>query len=256
MQCIVNVLTNAIKYTDPGGEIGVKTYTDASSAIIEISDTGTGISSDLLPRVFDLFVQGDRALDRNQGGLGIGLSVVKRLVEMQGGRVEARSAGLGQGSCFKICLPLIERPTETVTDPEVHQSKPVRVLIVDDNQDAADSLALLLRLKGHEVETIYAAEGVVERARVFEPAIVLLDLGLPGIDGYEVARILRETPELSGLRIIAITGYGRTEDRERTQAAGFNDHLIKPVDLSRLDRLLAGIPNRRDRLVLRRASAR
>jgi PAS domain S-box-containing protein len=241
MQCIVNVLTNAAKYTDSGGAIRVQTGVLNATAIIEISDTGVGIAPDLLPRVFDLFVQGDRTLDRSQGGLGIGLSVVKRLVEMHEGEVTARSAGLGQGSTFEIRLPLIERPSAAAPEPGSLRISPARLLIVDDNQDAADSLALLLELEGHEVAAVYTAQAALQRARSFIPSIVLLDIGLPEMDGYEVARRMRAMPELGGVRLIAVTGYGQAEDRKRTREAGFDDHLTKPVDLSSVERTIAGL---------------
>jgi PAS domain S-box-containing protein len=241
MQCIVNVLTNAAKYTDSGGTIRVQTGVLDATAIIEISDTGVGIAPDLLPRVFDLFVQGDRTLDRSQGGLGIGLSVVKRLVEMHEGEVTARSAGLGQGSTFEIRLPLIERPSATAAESGTLRIAPARLLIVDDNQDAADSLALLLELEGHDVAAVYTAQEALQRARSFIPSIVLLDIGLPEMDGYEVARRMRAMPELGGVRLIAVTGYGQAEDRKRTREAGFDDHLTKPVDLSSVARTIAGL---------------
>jgi PAS domain S-box-containing protein len=241
MQCIVNVLTNAAKYTDSGGAIRVQTGVLNATAIIEISDTGVGIAPDLLPRVFDLFVQGDRTLDRSQGGLGIGLSVVKRLVEMHEGEVTARSAGVGQGSTFEIRLPLVERPGAAAPETGSVRIAPSRLLIVDDNQDAADSLALLLELEGHEVAAVYTAQEALQRARSFIPSIVLLDIGLPEMDGYEVARRMRAIPELGGVRLIAITGYGQAEDRKRTREAGFDDHLTKPVDLPSVERTIAAL---------------
>jgi len=241
MQCIVNVLTNAAKYTDSGGAIRVQTGVLNATAVIEISDTGVGIAPDLLPRVFDLFVQGERTLDRSQGGLGIGLSVVKRLVEMHEGEVMARSAGPGQGSTFEIRLPLVERPGTTAPESGTLRIAPVRLLIVDDNQDAADSLALLLELEGHEVAAVYTAQEALEQARSFVPSIVLLDIGLPEMDGYEVARRMRAMPELGGVRLIAVTGYGQADDRKRTREAGFDDHLTKPVDLSGVERTIAGL---------------
>jgi PAS domain S-box-containing protein len=243
MQCVVNVLTNAAKYTDFGGSVRVHTSTQGSTAIIEISDTGAGIAPELLPRVFDLFVQGDRTLDRSQGGLGIGLSVVKRLVEMHEGEVTARSAGLGQGSTFEIRLPLIERQNTAAPATSAPKMAPARVLIVDDNQDAANSLALLLELEGHEVAAVYTAAAALEQALSFIPSIVLLDIGLPEMDGYEVARRLRAMTELSAVRLVAVTGYGRAEDHKRTREAGFDDHLTKPVDLSSVQRSIAGLPS-------------
>ena len=240
VQCISNILTNAAKYTDPGGDIRLRCYQEGPVAVIEISDNGAGISPELLPHIFDLFVQGDRTLDRSQGGLGIGLSVVRRLVEMHGGQVNARSAGVGQGSVFEIRLPLVERPG--TSDERSRRVKPEarRILIVDDNQDAADSLALLLQLDGHETQAVYSSRDAIERAQIFMPEVVLLDIGLPEMNGYEVAKTLRSLPALTGIRLIALTGYGQAVDRERAQRAGFDEHLMKPVDAHALEQALAG----------------
>jgi signal transduction histidine kinase/CheY-like chemotaxis protein len=243
MQCVVNVLTNAAKYTDPGGEITVQTRAEGASAVIEISDTGMGIDPQLLPHMFDLFVQGDRSPDRSQGGLGVGLAVVKRLVEMHQGSVSARSDGPGQGSTFEIRLPLIERRVAPAAKPAVRKApSAARILVVDDNRDAADSLAALLALEGHTVERAYSAADALRRAVPFQAQVVLLDIGLPEIDGYEVARRLRLVPELRDARLIAVTGYGQPQDRERAKAAGFDEHLIKPVSPASVARALTGMP--------------
>jgi PAS domain S-box-containing protein len=242
-QCVVNVLTNAAKYTDSGGRIRVQTSARNSAAVIEIADNGAGIAPELLPRIFDLFVQGDRTLDRSQGGLGIGLSVVKRLVEMHDGEVVARSDGLGRGSVFEIRLPLVERPGGNAAEAGKLRPTPTRLLIVDDNQDAADSLAMLLELEGHEVSAVYTAQAALDEVRRFNPSVVLLDIGLPEMDGYEVARRMRAIPELRDVRLVAVTGYGQAEDRRRTRDAGFDDHLTKPVDLSNVERTIAGLSN-------------
>ena len=239
VQCVGNVLTNSAKYTDPDGEITIRSFAQDGTAVLQITDNGVGIAPDLLPRIFDLFVQSERTLDRSQGGLGIGLSVVKRLIEMHGGKVEARSAGLGHGTTFEIRLPLIERPRlipDACPPPDVAAHK---ILIVDDNVDAADSLALLLELDGHETQAVYAAAEAIERAQSFKPGVVLLDIGLPGMNGYELAGKLRSMPELSQVRLIALTGYGKSEDQQRTKAAGFDDHLVKPVDAATLQLALA-----------------
>jgi CheY-like chemotaxis protein/two-component sensor histidine kinase len=240
-QCLVNVLTNAAKNTDSGGKILVRTTARNSFAVIEIADNGAGIAPDLLPRIFDLFVQGDRTLDRSQGGLGIGLSVVKRLVEMHDGKVIARSAGLGRGSTFEICLPLVERPSDAAGEARRLTAAPKRLLIVDDNRDAADSLAMLLELEGHEVCAVYTAQAALEHARTFNPSVVLLDIGLPEMDGYEVARRMRAIPALRDVRLVALTGYGQADDRRRARDSGFDDHLTKPVDLSNVERTIAGL---------------
>jgi signal transduction histidine kinase/CheY-like chemotaxis protein len=241
VQCISNILTNAAKYTDPDGEIRLRSYAAGAVAVVEISDSGAGISAELLPRIFDLFVQGDRTLDRSQGGLGIGLSVVRRLVEMHGGQVSARSGGIGQGSTFEIRLPLIERPGAKAGVPEQIKDRPRRILIVDDNQDAADTLALLLQFDGHETQAVYTSKDALERALSFNPELILLDIGLPEMNGYEVARKLRSLPGLKDIRLIAVTGYGQAVDRARAEQAGFDDHLMKPVDSLALKRALAGI---------------
>jgi CheY-like chemotaxis protein len=238
VQCISNVLTNAAKYTDPNGTICVESHREAGIAVITVSDNGPGIAPDLLPHVFELFVQGQRTLDRAQGGLGIGLSVVKRIVDMHGGEVRAWSAGPGQGATVEIRLPLVD-PAQTERENAPARGTPAtRILIVDDNHDAAESLGLLLSLDGHDVHTVHAAREVLERARYFKPHIILLDIGLPEIDGFEVARRLRAAPEFSGVKIVALTGYGQTEDRRRTEAAGFDAHLVKPADLGTLQKTL------------------
>ncbi len=242
MQCVVNVLANAAKYTDPGGQITVQMRAEGEHALIEISDTGVGIPAELLPRMFDLFVQGDRAPDRSQGGLGVGLAVVKRLMQMHGGSVQARSAGLEQGSTFELRLPLIEHVSESEETPIAGApTVPARILIVDDNQDAADSLAALLALEGHTIERAYSAPEALRRAVPFRAEVVLLDIGLPHMDGYELARRLRLLPELRATRLIAVTGYGQPPDRERARAAGFDGHLIKPVSTAGIARVLEGL---------------
>ncbi len=240
VQCVVNVLTNAAKYTDFGGRIRVETRAEGGQAVIEVSDDGIGLSPELLPRVFELFVQGDRTLDRAEGGLGVGLSVVQRLIEMHGGEVTARSEGLGKGSTFEIRLPRVAAPRAGEPGAEKQTVNSRRVLIVDDNVDSADSLAMVLQIDGHETERVYSAHAALERTISFKPDVILLDIGLPEIDGYEVARRLRATPGLEHLRLVALTGYGQPEDRARTRAAGFDDHLVKPVEFPALERAITG----------------
>jgi len=239
VQSVVNILTNATKYTDIGGKIELQTRAEGDQALIEISDNGAGISPELLPRVFELFVQGDRTLDRSLGGLGIGLSVARQLIEMHGGRIEADSAGLGHGSTFRIWLPLIERPGALAGEADETGQVARRVLIVDDNVDAADSLALVLQLDGHITRTGYSAQDALELAADFEPEVMLLDIGLPEMNGYEVARRIRASGRPSEVKLIALTGYGQIEDLRRAQEAGFDDHLVKPVDFETLSRSLA-----------------
>jgi CheY-like chemotaxis protein len=189
-------------------------------------------------------VQSERTLDRAQGGLGIGLSLVKRLVEMHGGRVAAQSAGLGRGSTFEIRLPLSKQDVQNVQTEKI-EAPPSRILVVDDNADAADSLGSLLNLEGHEVEVSYGSREALARARIYKPDVMLLDIGLPDMDGYEVAREMRASPELANIRLVALTGYGQAEDKQRARSAGFDDHLVKPVEFPALQRVLAGLKNRR-----------
>jgi signal transduction histidine kinase/ActR/RegA family two-component response regulator/PAS domain-containing protein len=239
-QCVSNLMSNAVKYTDPGGRIRVEIRAEGGSAVIEVADTGCGISAQLMPRIFDLFVQGDRALDRAQGGLGIGLPVVKKLVEMQGGTVRARSAGAGKGSTFEIRLPQSTPQQDPVREDETASVPAVRIFIVDDNADAADSLAALLQLDGHEVMTVRSSKEALEGIESFKPDVALLDIGLPEMNGYELLRRLRALPALRKVRFIAITGYGQAEDRERVREAGFEAHLVKPVNMTALAHALHG----------------
>jgi len=237
VQSFSNVMTNAAKYTDAGGEIGIHVSATADTVKVEISDTGTGISAEFMPRLFDLFAQADRTLDRAQGGLGIGLSVVRKLVEMHGGKVSAHSEGLGRGSTFQITLPRIAAPLPQSADTQAARVPARRILVVDDNADAANSLSELLKMDGHHTQPVFSAEDAILQAHAFAPDVVLLDIGLPHIDGYEVARRLRGS--LSSVMLVALTGYGQADDRERALAAGFDAHLVKPVDLAALTRILA-----------------
>jgi signal transduction histidine kinase/ActR/RegA family two-component response regulator len=247
VQCVINLLTNAAKYTDAGGQIRIETRARDGVAVIGIADTGVGMSPELLPRVFDLFVQSDRTLDRSQGGLGIGLSVVKRLVEMHGGRIDARSGGVGQGSTFEISLPLVPPPAASARQVEPLKSSPKRVFIVDDNADAADTLALLLQIEGHEVQAVHTPADALEQIELFQPDVALVDIGLPELNGYELVRRLKKQPSLAAVKFVAVTGYGQVEDRRRVRDAGFNDHLVKPVSMPALERTLSEIgPRTRD----------
>jgi PAS domain S-box-containing protein len=243
-QIIANVLTNAAKFTEPGGRVLVRMGRDGANATVRISDNGIGMPEALRARVFDLFEQGDRSLDRSQGGLGLGLSLVKRLVELHGGTVTASSEGAGRGSEFEIRLPLAPADEAQATAEPVApgQAAPRRVLVVDDNRDAAESTADILRYGRHEVKTAYSGPAALGVARVFRPEVVFLDIGLPGMDGYEIARRLREFPETSGARLIALTGYGQSGDLERSLTSGFDAHFVKPVDPLTLARAVAGDP--------------
>jgi PAS domain S-box-containing protein len=237
VQSVANVLTNAAKYTDPGGEIRLELRRQNEQAVIVVSDTGVGIAPELLPRVFDLFVQGDRSLDRSQGGLGIGLSVVKRLVEMHQGRVSAFSAGPGHGSVFEIHLPLVDAPAGSPPHLSDRKVQAKRILIVDDNVDAANSLAEMLQIDGHITEVVYTGRDALSSALARPADVILLDIGLPDMNGYEVAARMR--PKIGPAQLIALTGYGQTEDVRRTTAAGFDAHLVKPVDFDELERIIA-----------------
>ena len=239
VQCVSNVLHNAAKYTDHGGEIRLEVADEDAFVVIAIHDSGSGIPAELLPHVFDLFVQDTRTLDRAEGGLGVGLAVVKRLIDMHGGSVSATSDGVGRGASFILRLPQIAPPVLATTADAGAQSTPRRVLVVDDNVDAADSLALLLSCGGHEVEAAYGALQALETALRFRPEVIILDIGLPRMDGYEVARRLRSTAETREARLIALTGYGQREDAARAMAAGFDLHFVKPVDFAALERELA-----------------
>jgi len=239
-QCLSNLLHNAAKYTGAGGSITLVIRASDTEIDFEVHDNGSGIGRELLPHVFELFVQSERTLDRAQGGLGIGLSLVKGLIEMHGGTVTAASEGPQRGSTFTVRMPRAAPPV-VVNGADEPPSVPMRrVLIVDDNVDAADSLAQLLKGNGHEVETAYSATAALERLGRCCPEFVLLDIGLPELDGYQLAGRVRALPHLRATRLIAVTGYGQTEDRLRARAAGFDDHLVKPVDLPALDRILAG----------------
>jgi signal transduction histidine kinase len=232
VQCIGNILTNSAKYTDRGGKIDIDVREEPSFAVISISDNGAGIPQELLPQIFDLFVQSDRTLDRSLGGLGIGLSVVQRLIEMHGGQVSAHSDGPGHGARFEVRLPLVA-PPDDVSEESAHPCVAARrILIVDDNADAANSLAMILKLEGHTAESVYSPTDAIERALQFDPQVILLDIGLPGMDGYEVARRIRERGSVA--RLVALTGYGQSEDVQRARDAGFDAHLVKPVDLRTL----------------------
>jgi signal transduction histidine kinase/DNA-binding response OmpR family regulator len=248
-QVVGNVLHNAIKFTDPGGKIGVtlRAEPDGRAAVIAVRDTGIGIEPEMLGRVFDTFSQADRSLDRSRGGLGLGLSLVRGLVELHGGSVSAHSEGLGTGTEVRIRLLLQERaaPVSTAVEPSTGAETPLRIVVIEDNRDTAESLRILLELSGHQVETAGTGQEGVDLARAFRPTVVLCDIGVPGgMDGYGVAQALRQDAELSGTFLIAMTGYGQDEDRRRSQEAGFDVHLTKPVDPTDLQRLLVSLPAR------------
>ncbi|MCG6156633.1 hybrid sensor histidine kinase/response regulator [Rubinisphaera margarita] len=241
LQVIENLLTNAIKYTDTGGRIEVTVEQDGAEAVVSVRDTGVGIEEELLSQVFDLFMQSPRSIDRAQGGLGIGLTLVQKLVTMHGGSITAHSAGRGNGSTFVVRLPVVKPPapaSDTSVPPTSGESR--RILVVDDNQSAAKMLSILLtRLGDHEVETIYEATEVVASVQEFRPDLILLDIGLPKMNGYEVARALRREPDFDNIQLVALTGYGQDEDREKSKAAGFDLHLVKPPAIEQIKAVLA-----------------
>jgi CheY-like chemotaxis protein len=243
-QVFSNLLNNAAKYTDPGGRIELSVRRDGDHAVVAVRDSGIGIPPDKLGHVFGMFAQVEEAGARSQGGLGIGLAMVRKLVEMHGGSVEARSDGVGRGSEFIVRLPLapsgalpaLPQPPQA----EVRHGTGVRVLVVDDNRDAADSLCILLGSLGVDAHCAYSGEEALRRIRELRPDAVVLDIGMPGMDGYAVARAIRADAANEGMCLIALTGWGQEGDRERTRGSGFDHHLTKPVDLAALRRLLAG----------------
>ena len=239
VQSLGNILHNAAKYTDRGGDIEVNVEASDGELSLAIRDNGSGISPDLLPRVFDLFVQGRPTLDHSEAGLGIGLTVVKQLIQLHGGSVSAESAGTGCGTTVRVHLPTVSQPTAAGRKDAADKPPQRRILVVDDNEDAANSLALLLQLEGHEVSTAYSASGAFSAVEHFKPEVVFIDIGLPHMDGYEVARRLRASYGAACPRLIARTGYGQPEDRARALAAGFAAHLTKPVDRQDLERELS-----------------
>jgi signal transduction histidine kinase/CheY-like chemotaxis protein len=241
-QIIENLVTNAAKYTAPGGKIDVEIDHPRDEAVLRVRDNGMGIPAELLPRVFDLFSQGDIRLDRSQGGLGIGLTVVRRLVELHGGKIEARSEGPGRGAEFIVrfpALPAVDEPTPV--EPRPRTTSSARVLVVEDNRDAAESFKMILELSGHRVRVTHDGPAALIAVEAELPDVVLLDIGLPVMDGYELARRLRNLPGMAQAILVAISGYGRDEDKEHALAAGFNVHVTKPVDPDRLEALMADL---------------
>jgi CheY-like chemotaxis protein/two-component sensor histidine kinase len=242
-QVLVNLLNNAIKYTDPGGKIWLTAQGGDGEVIIRVRDSGIGIEPLMIPRVFDLFVQAERRPELSAGGVGIGLSLVKKLVELHDGRVAVFSAGPGKGSEFVVVLPAVEpgpHRRNAVTDQSsAAPARTLRVLLVDDNADSADGLALLLDLRGHDVRVAYDGESALEAARSFRPDVALLDIGMPSMNGYELARRLRAAPETKKTLLVAMTGWGQEEDQRKGREAGFAHHLVKPFEPSAVQKLLA-----------------
>jgi CheY-like chemotaxis protein len=260
-QVFSNLLNNSCKYTPEGGEIWLRAERREGDVAVTVKDNGTGIPPDKLDSIFEMFTQVDRTLERSQGGLGIGLTLVKRLVQMHGGTISVRSDGEGRGSEFEVRLPTILQPQTTEAEPakvepvqaesapppasqappaaaSAKSAKRRRILVVDDNKDAAVSLAMLLKVSGNETHTAHDGQEALDAVERLSPEVVLLDIGLPILNGYEVCRRLRMRPGANGLVLVALTGWGQEEDRRKSHEAGFNGHLVKPVDFAQLTKLL------------------
>jgi signal transduction histidine kinase/ActR/RegA family two-component response regulator len=240
-QVLGNLVGNALKYTPPGGKVAVRVRRDGDAAVLDVMDTGAGIPPGLGDKIFELFVQSDRELDRAQGGLGIGLTLVKTLVELHGGTVEVRSDGPAKGSTFTVRLPCVPAPVTAPAAAPLPPAPPVRrrILVIEDGEDAREMLRVLLTLQGHDVHEVADGQAGVDMAISVTPDVALVDVGLPGIDGYEVARRIRAAAEGKAIFLIALTGYGQLEDRLRAQEAGFDAHLTKPVSPERLAAAIA-----------------
>lgn len=241
-QVLSNLISNAAKYTDAGGRIRLQATVEGDHVEIRVADSGIGIPREMLHHVFDLFTQIESSLGYSKGGLGVGLALVRRLVELHGGTVTAESAGLGRGSTFVVRLPFAAQPTAPTRDaaqPKSPTPQRCRVLIIDDNVDAATILGMLIRALGHETHAVHSGTEAVTAAQEFGPNVIFLDIGLPGISGYDVARELRREPTLADTMIVAVTGWGSDEDKRRSEEAGFDLHLIKPIDAAAVKRVLA-----------------
>lgn len=244
VQCVANIITNAIKYSETHKEININVHNeqvgDEAEVVIEVADTGSGIAPEMLPEIFELFVQSQVTLDRSQGGLGIGLAIVKRLINMHGGSVSAFSLGEGQGSTFEIRLPRIVSATTTQHQATSAESAPLRILIVDDNVDAADTLLMVTRIMGHVSLAVHSAHEALSSIESFKPNIMLIDIGLPDMNGYQLAQQLGTLPSGKSVRKIAVTGYGQPDDKQRALDAGFDEHLVKPVEIDKLECVING----------------
>jgi PAS domain S-box-containing protein len=246
-QVVANLLNNAAKYTPAGGTITLSAAAEADTAVIRVSDNGIGLSAEMIQSIFELFAQADDTRDRSQGGLGIGLALVRNLVELHGGTVQAESPGVGSGSTFSVRLPLATKgadasPTLTSTMPEATPAQARhRVLVVDDNADSAWTLAHLLTLRGHDARVVHDGPGAISAAVDCRPDLVLLDLGLPGMNGNEVCRLLRADREMAGTTIVALTGWGSDADKQRAREAGFDHHLVKPIEFEELEGILRNL---------------
>jgi signal transduction histidine kinase/ActR/RegA family two-component response regulator len=245
-QVLGNLLNNACKFSEPGSLIRLTATQEGGEAVIRVIDKGIGIPQSQLSRVFEMFVQVDNSLEKSQGGLGIGLTLARRLVELHGGTIEARSEGLGQGCELIVRLPLAsanasQPPNQSDHECQDAMTAKLRVLVVDDNKDSAESLAMLLKLRGHEVVSVHDGPEALKLAEEFRPDLILLDIGLPGMNGYDVAQKIRHDLRMSRVTLAALTGWGQEEDRRRSKEAGFNHHLVKPVNSDDLMKLLNGL---------------
>ena len=248
-QVLVNLLTNAAKFTEEGGQIWLEVQNDGAECVLSVRDTGVGIAPELLPRIFELFTQSERSLDRSQGGMGIGLALVQRLTELHGGRVEVHSQP-GKGSTFIVHVPLLQLDAAPLPSPATADRRSttrlMRVLVVDDNVDTAMSFTTLLQASGHEVRTAHDGPAAVEAALDYQPDLIVLDIGLPGLNGYEVATLIRQHPRLQDVVLVALTGYGQDSDRQLSLEAGFDHHLTKPARLEQLQQILASMSEQGD----------
>jgi CheY-like chemotaxis protein len=244
-QIVSNLLNNAARYTREGGRISLTVRREKNNAVVRVQDSGIGLSPEQMPHIFGMFTQVDRSAERGHGGLGVGLALSKQLVQLHGGSIEARSEGLGKGSEFIVRLPLADPPTPATSSgpAEVAPLSMKRVLIADDNIDSAMALSDLLALSGHDVHTVYDGLAAVETAKRVNPDVAILDIGMPKLDGYEVARRIRA--EQLPMILIALTGWGQEQDRQQAREAGFDHHLTKPVDLAKLEELLQSSPQER-----------
>ncbi|MBI3865995.1 MAG: response regulator, partial [Planctomycetia bacterium] len=244
-QALLNLLNNAVKFTDPGGRLSLTARRDGTDVEIRVADNGIGIPLDMLPKVFDLFTQVDYSAHRSHAGLGIGLNLVKALVEMHHGSIAAHSSGPGLGSEFVMRLPMAALRARRAATGTPASSEPApagpprRILVVDDSPDSARSLAMLLTMKGHQCQTAFDGPGALEAAAEFDPDVFVLDIGMPGMSGYEVARRLRATTDFNRAKLIAVTGWGQPEDRRRVKESGFDHHLVKPIAVNALAELLS-----------------
>jgi CheY-like chemotaxis protein/anti-sigma regulatory factor (Ser/Thr protein kinase) len=242
-QAFSNLLNNASKYSEKGSRIWFQAEQAGDEIVVKVRDTGIGIPADKLPNIFDIFMQVDRSLERSQGGLGIGLTLVRQLVQMHGGSVEVRSDGPGHGSEFIVRLPVVivakpDGQSSLETQTNEHATEARRILVADDNEDSADSLSMMLEMLGHEVSLAHDGIEALEAAKRSKPELIFMDLGMPRMNGYDAAREIRNASECNGVVLVALTGWGQEEDRRRSYEAGFDHHIVKPIDFAIVEKLL------------------